>query len=104
MLGRNGDDDLQLLSGQHALAGQARVEARVDGAVNEVFFLVGNLGQVIQALVNVDVAGAAPAHAAAVVLQLDAVVEGHVEHGLAAGSHVRLGGLAVLKAEMNEGR
>jgi hypothetical protein len=104
MLGRNGDDEFDLLIRQHALASQARGETRANGAVDEVFFLVGNLGQFVHALIHVNVAGAAPAHAAAVVLELNAVVEGHVEHRLAAGGHVRLSRLAVLKLKKDGGR
>jgi hypothetical protein len=103
VLGWNGDYQFQLLIGQHALASEARVDARANGPVNEVFFLVRNLGQVVHALVDVDVAGATAAHAAAVVLQLNTVVEGYIEHRLAAGGHVRLGGLAVLKLKKYSG-
>jgi hypothetical protein len=103
MLGRNGDNYFELLIRQHALAGQARVDARADGAVNKVFFLIGNLGQVVHALVDIDVAGTTATHAAAVMLQLNTVVEGHVEHRLAAGGHVRLGRLAVLKLKDDGG-
>ena len=94
MLRRNGNDQLHI-SLYHALAGQAGVDARVFGAVNKVLFFVADFGQFIAARVDVDVAGAAAAHAAAVVLQLDAIVEGHVEHRLAGGRHVGLGRLAV---------
>ena len=44
-------------------------------------------------------AGAAPTHPAAIVLKLDVVVEGHVQHRLALGCHVGLRGLAILKLE-----
>ena len=87
----------------HALAGQARVDARVLGAVDKVFFLVGNLGQVVATRFDVDVASAAAAHAAAVVLQLDAIVQRHVEHRLAGGRHVGLGRLAVVELEGDGG-
>jgi hypothetical protein len=103
VLGWNSNHQLQLLIGQHALAGQARVDTRADGAVDEVFFLVGNLGQVVHALVDVDVAGATAAHAAAVVLQLNAIIEGYIEHRLATRGDVRLGGLAVLKLKNYSG-
>ena len=44
-------------------------------------------------------ASATTAHAAAVVLKLNIVIEGHIQHRLALGSHMSLRGLAILKLE-----
>ena len=52
----------------HALAGQAGIQARVDGAVDKVFFLVGDLGKIVHAGFYVNMAGAATANAAAIML------------------------------------
>ena len=87
----------------HALTGQARIDARIYGAVDEVFFFIADFRQLVAAFFHVDVAGTAPAHAPAIVLELDSVVQGHVEHRLAGNSHVGLGRLAILKLERNGG-
>ena len=102
VLGRDTDNELHV-GLDYALASQAGVDARVLGAVDEVLFLVGNFGQVVAAGIDVDVAGATPAHAAAVMLELNAIVQGHVEHRLAGGRHVGLGRLAVVELEGDGG-
>ena len=102
VLGRHRDNQLHV-GFYHALASQAGVDARVFGAVNKVLFFVADFGQVAAARVDVDVAGAAAAYPAAVVLQLDAVVEGHVENRLAGGRHVGLDRLAVAELEGDGG-
>lgn len=79
----------------HALAAQAGVDARVHGTVNVVFFFVGDLGEVVHASLYVYMAGAAPAHAAAVVLQLYVVIERHVQHRFSLHSGKGLVGRAV---------
>ena len=102
VLRRYGHDQLHI-GFDHALAGQAGVDARVLGAVDEVLFLIRNFGQVVAASVDIDVAGATAAHPAAVVLQLNTVVEGHVEHRFAGSRHVGLGRLAVVELEGDGG-
>ena len=52
----------------NALASQAGIQARVFGAVNKIFFFVGNFRKVVGAGFYVNVAGAATANAAAVML------------------------------------
>ena len=81
----------------YALAGQARIQARVYGPVDEVFFFFGNFGQVVHAGFHVDVAGRAAANAAAVVLQLYIIIEGHIQHRFALVAGEGLIGLAVGK-------
>ena len=68
-----------------ALATQSRFDAWVVGAVYEIFFFIGHLGQVIHAVFDVYVAGAAGADAATVVVEVDAVFFGQVEDGFAFG-------------------
>ncbi len=94
---RDDNGYFEIGAGQHALAGEAGVDARIDGAVNEIFLLVADVGQLVGARIDVDVAGAAPAHAAAIMLKLNAVVKRHIQHRLAGGRNVRLGRLPVLK-------
>ena len=102
VLGRHGHDQLHV-SVYHALAGQAGVDAWVLGAVDEVLFFVADFGQLIAARVDVNMASTAPAHATAIVLELNAVIERHVEHRLAGGRHVGLGRLAVAELEGDGG-
>ena len=52
----------------YALAAQTRVNTRVYGTVNVVFFFVRNLRQVVHSGFYVHVAGTATAHTATVVL------------------------------------
>jgi hypothetical protein len=68
---------------QEALAAKAGVEARVHGAVNEILFLVAQLLEEVLALVYINVAGAAGANAAAVVVQVDIVHQGHFQDAVA---------------------
>ena len=94
-----GDEDGQLFGIvlDYALAAQPGVDAWVYGPVDEVFLLVGNLRQRAFSLLHVHVARAAAAYATAVVLQLNTVVERHVQHRFTLGRYVGLGRLSVLK-------
>jgi hypothetical protein len=67
----------------HTLATQARVDARVNGPVNEVFFLVGYFLDIVHALVHINMAGAATAYTAAVVLQFNAVFQANIQYRFA---------------------
>ena len=84
-----------------ALAAQARVDARIHGAVNEVFLLIRNLGKRIATAEHVHVARGAAAYAATVMLQGNVVVESDVEHRLTRGGNMGLGGLSVGEAKRN---
>ena len=97
VLRRDGDDHLQIHAAEDALAGQPRIEARVHGAVNEVFLFIADVGQFVAALLDVDMAGTAPAYASAVVLKLNAIVEGYIQYRLAGGRYMGNGWLAILK-------
>ena len=96
ILVRDGYDQV-FVALDHALAGQAGVQARIDGAVDEVFFFFGDLGQVVHAGFHVNVAGAAAANAATVVLQFYIVIESHIQHRFALHTGKRLVGFAVGK-------
>jgi len=52
----DGDGDFSILVEQHALTSQSAFQSGVDGAVNEVFFFVGNFLQKILAFFNINVA------------------------------------------------
>ena len=97
VLPRNGDDHLQIYASEYALTGQAGIDAGVHGAVNEVFLFIADVGQFVAALFNIDVAGTATAHASAVMLKLNAVVEGYIQYRLAGGRYMGNGWLAILK-------
>ena len=58
VLGWHGHDQLRSRL-HHALAGQARVDARILGAVDKVFFLIADFRQVVAARVDVDEAALA---------------------------------------------
>jgi hypothetical protein len=66
-----------------ALTSQARIDAGVTGAVNKVFFPVGYLWDKVVAFFQINVAGAAGAHHAAVVMELYAIVEGYFQYAIA---------------------
>jgi hypothetical protein len=99
ILGRNEDNQVVAFGLHNALASQPRIDARIDGAVDKIFLLIGDFGQLVFALKHIHVACAAPANTAAVMLKVNIVVEGHVQHRLALGRYVRLRGLAILKLE-----
>ena len=101
ILFRNLDYEIRRRGFHHTLAAQTRVDARIDGPVDEIFFFIGDLGQRIAAAQHVHVARRAAANAAAVVLQLDTVVEGHIQHRFALGGDVRLRRLTIGKPERN---
>jgi len=75
-----GQCNFNIAINDHALATQSRVDARVNGTVDKIFFFIRYFLDVIHPLIYVDVAGAAAANAAAVMLQFDAVLQANVQH------------------------
>lgn len=69
---------------EDALAAQARVEARVAGAVYEIFFLVRYFWYKILTVFQVYMTGAAGAYHTAVVMQCDIVVQRYLQDTLVA--------------------
>lgn len=63
-----GQGNLYIAIDNYALAAQSRCNARVHGPVNKVLFLIRDLLNVVHPFINVNMAGAATAYAAAVVL------------------------------------
>lgn len=61
------------------LAAEAAFDTGVDGPVDEVFFFIADFFERVFALVNVDVAGAAGADLAAVVVEVNFVLLGHFQ-------------------------
>lgn len=81
---RNGDRHLGVFFQDDTLTAQPALQPRVDGAIDKIFFLVGNLLQEFLPFLDVHVAGGTGAHAAAVVVQMHVVVlrdfeDGHVQ-------------------------
>jgi hypothetical protein len=66
--------DAGILVQNNTLTGKAAFEARIDGAVNKIFFLVGNFLKEIITLLNVNVTGGAGAYTSAVVVQMYIVI------------------------------
>jgi len=66
----------------HALATEAAVSLQAGGLFDAVFFGFGGFAELVRALFDVDVAGAAGADAAAGVLDVDAVGHGDFEEVL----------------------
>lgn len=61
---------------QYALAAQAAVDAWIYSPVYKIFLFVAELFQVFLARLHVHMAGAAGAHAAAVMVKVDVVLKG----------------------------
>ena len=57
----------------NTLTGQATFEARIERAINEILFFVGNFLNKILAALHIHVAGGASANAAAVVIEVNIV-------------------------------
>jgi len=89
------------ISLNNALAGQAGIQARVFGTVNKIFFFISNFRQVIGAGFYVNVAGAATANAAAIMLQFYMIIEGNIQHRFAFYAGKDLVGLPVGKFKSN---
>ncbi len=71
---------LDITIDNYTLATKARINARVNRPVDEILFLVRYFLDVIHPFVHINVAGAAAAYAAAVVLQFNAVLQANVKH------------------------
>jgi len=67
------------------LAAQSRGNSRVNRPVDKIFFLVRYFLHVVHAFVYIDVARAATAYAAAIVLQFDAIFEANIQYRLTFG-------------------
>ncbi len=67
---------------QHTLATQSRRNPWIYGAIDKIFFFIGYLGEVISTPVHVNMAGTASANTAAIVLELNVIIEANVEYRL----------------------
>jgi hypothetical protein len=70
-----------------ALARETAVPLQARGLFDTVLLGLGRLGQLVHALLDVDVAGRAGADAAAGVLDVDSVLDREFEQALALGAH-----------------
>ena len=66
-----GDGDVGIVVEDNALATKSALKARIDGAVNEVFFFVRNFFQKLVAFFHINMTGRTRAHAAAVVVEVN---------------------------------
>lgn len=62
--------DFRIFVEDNTLAGQAALQARIDSAIDEIFFLVGDFFEVIVAFFHVNMTGRAGTNAAAVMIQV----------------------------------
>lgn len=77
-IGLIGQSYFNIAVNYYALAAQARVNAWVNRTVNKVLFLVRYFLYVVHTLVNIYMASAAAANAAAIVLQFDTVLQANI--------------------------
>ena len=96
-----GNDDISIFF-QLTLTGQAAVVAGIAGSVYVIFFPVAHFRQQVFALLNIYMAGTASTNSAAIVVELDLVVESHFEYAFT-GSNVELqfGTVFLFKSESN---
>lgn len=66
----------------YTLASKARLQARVDGTIYEVFFLFGDFFQQVFSLVDVNMTGTAGTNAAAVVVEMNVVIFSNFQNGV----------------------
>lgn len=76
----NSYSDFGLVVQDDALASQAAFQPGIDSAVDEIFFLIGNLFQEFFTAFNVHMAGGAGAYAAAIVIQMNVVLLRNFEY------------------------
>lgn len=76
----NGDGYFSAVIENDALATQAAFKPGIDGAINKVFFLVGNFFQILLALFHINVTGGAGAYAATVVVEVNVVFFGNFQN------------------------
>ena len=89
------------VAAHHALAAKAGIQCEIRRLIEAVRFIVFHLVDVRRTLQNLDVTRGAGANAATGVLQLDAIVQGHVEHGvLQAMFRIRHGGGVELNGDV----
>ena len=82
LLIRVSHDNVGVVEIDNALAAKPALQTGVDGAVNEVLFLVRNFLQKIFPAFNIDMASGAGAHAPAVVVEVYVVFLGKFQYGL----------------------
>ncbi len=78
----DGDRDNSIFVQNDTLATQSAFKARVDGAIDEIFFFVGDCFQKFIALLHIEVAGGTSANAPAIVVQVDIEGFGKFQNGL----------------------
>ncbi len=76
----NGDSDIGVCNQENTLAGQSAFQSRVDGAINKIFFFIGNFLDEMFPFFHVDMAGGAGAYAATVVIEVDIVFFREFQH------------------------
>jgi len=81
-----GHSNLDIAVEHYALTAEARIDARINSPVDKILFLVGYFLDVIHPPVYVNVAGAASANPAAVVLQFYAVLQAYVQNRFTFGN------------------
>ena len=86
--GGDADDD-GAVALDFALAAESAEAAEAGGFFDAVHLGLGFLGEVLHALLDVDVAGGAGADSAAGVLDVDAVLHGELEEGAGLAGHER---------------
>ena len=84
---------------QNALTAEAAVDARIAGAVDEIFLPIGDFRNVVLAGFEIDMAGAASANHAAVVVKLDSVVFRDLNKVLLSGDILQRNGLQAFLLE-----
>ena len=81
---RQSNFDIAIL--HHTLTTQARIDTRINCAIDEILFLIWYFLDVIHSFVHINMTGAASANAAAVVLQFDTVLEANIQYWLTFGN------------------
>ena len=62
----------------HTLATQAGINARVNRSIYKILFFLRYLLDVIHTLIYINMAGTAPANSAAIVLQINTILEAYI--------------------------
>jgi hypothetical protein len=75
----NDDFDNGILVSDNGLATQAAFNAGINGAIDEVFLLITDFFQRIFAFIDVDVASAASADFATIVVEVNLILLGHFQ-------------------------
>ena len=77
---RNRDRNIRVVFQNNALAAKAAFQARIDGAIDKIFFFIGNFLQKVLPFFHINVAGGAGAYAAAVVVEVHVVFFGQFQN------------------------